>query len=147
LSWRYSVDLGAETVLTVLGVGFPTAQGKHAMPIDWDQEVNLLQQGTVDTLRRRYAEVFGEPPPRTGNKTWLVRRILWRLQALAEGGLSERAQRQSALLANDADLRLSPPRSTKTPALLAQNSPGDPRLPKPGTVLNRRYKGQLHKVQ
>jgi hypothetical protein len=33
------------------------------MPIDWDQEVNLLQQGTVDALRRRYADVFGEQPP------------------------------------------------------------------------------------
>jgi hypothetical protein len=25
------------------------------------------------------------------NRTWLIKRIAWRLQALAEGGLSERA--------------------------------------------------------
>jgi hypothetical protein len=117
------------------------------MPIDWDPEVKLLQQATVDALRRRYADVFGEQPPQTGNKTWLLRRILWRLQALAEGDLSERAQRQAALLANDADLRLWPPRSAKVTVLPFQEHAPDCRLPQAGTILNRRYKGQLHKVQ
>jgi hypothetical protein len=69
------------------------------------------------------------------------------LQALAEEDLSERAQRQAALLANDADLRLSPPRSAKATSLPALERPGDPRLPKPGTLLTRRYKVQLHQVQ
>src|SRR6267154_3835166 len=64
---------------------------KHAMPIDLDQECNRLKQANVEVLRQRYAEVFGEPPPRTGNKIWLLRRILWRRQALAQGDLSERA--------------------------------------------------------
>ena len=117
------------------------------MPIDWDQEVNLLQQAPVDALRRRYADVFGEQPPQTGNKTWLVRRILRRLQVLAEGNLSERAQRQAALLANDADLRLWPPRSAKVTVLPFQERALDSRLPQAGTILKRRYKGQLHQVQ
>jgi hypothetical protein len=115
------------------------------MANDLDQECNRLKQATVSALRRRYAEVFGESPPRTGNRTWLLRRILWRLQALAHGTLSERAQRQAALLANDADLRLSPPRSANAPASL--DRPADPRLPKAGTVLHRRYRNQLHQVQ
>jgi hypothetical protein len=115
------------------------------MKIDLDQEHNRLKQASVDALRQRYAEVFGEYPPRTGNKTWLSRRILWRLQALAEGDLSERAQRQAALLANDADLRLSPPHSGR--ALHSLQRASDPRLPKPGTILNRRYRGHLHRVQ
>jgi hypothetical protein len=117
------------------------------MASDWDQEASRLQQAPVDALRQRYAEVFGEYPPRTGNKTWLLRRILWRLQALAEGDLSQRAQRQAALLANDADLRLTPPRLSKTTDPAALNAPYDPRLPKPGAVLERRYKGRLHRVQ
>jgi hypothetical protein len=66
------------------------------MASGWDQEASRLQQAPVDALRQRYAEVFGEYPPCTGNKTWLLRRILWRLQALAEGDLSQRAQRQAA---------------------------------------------------
>jgi len=114
------------------------------MKIDLDQEHSRLKQASVDALRQRYAEVFGEYPPRTGNKTWLSRRILWRLQALAEGDLSERARRQAALLANDAALRLSPPHSGR--ALLSLQRASDPRLPKPGTILNRRYRGHLHRV-
>ena len=35
-------------------------------------------------LAKRYVEVFGEPC-RSCNKTYLVRRIAWRLQANAEG--------------------------------------------------------------
>jgi hypothetical protein len=45
------------------------------------------------------------------NKSWLIKRIAWRLQALAEGDLSERARQRAKELANDADLRLSPPKS------------------------------------
>ena len=40
-------------------------------------------------------ELFGDGT-RVGNRTWLVRRIAWRLQAQAEGGLSERARRRAA---------------------------------------------------
>jgi hypothetical protein len=65
---------------------------------------------------------------------------------LAEGDLSERAQRQAALLANDADLRLSPPHPGRVTVLTPWQRASDPRLPKPGTILNRRYRGQLHRV-
>jgi hypothetical protein len=116
------------------------------MAIDLDQECSRLKQATVSALRQRYAKVFGESPPHTGNRIWLLRRILWRLQALADGALSERAQRQAALLANDADLRLSPPRSAKVKASSLDRR-HDPRLPKAGTILNRRYRNQLHQVQ
>ncbi len=42
-------------------------------------------------LKKRYEQLFGEPC-RSCKKTYLVRRIAWRLQANAEGGLSERAK-------------------------------------------------------
>ncbi len=37
------------------------------------------------------------------------------MQALAEGGLSERARQRAAELANDADLRVVPPRAETGP--------------------------------
>src|SRR5258708_12862003 len=114
------------------------------MSNDLNQEVSRLKQATVTALRQRYAEVCGEYPRRTGNKSWLSRRILWRLQALAEWDLSGRAQHQAALLANDADLRLSPPHTGRV--LPSWQRASDPRLPKPGTILNRRYRGHLHRV-
>jgi hypothetical protein len=112
----------------------------------------LARLGAAD-LRHRYAEVFGEPT-RTGNKAWLVKRIAWRLQMLAQGDLSERARQRAAELANDADLRLSPPRLPQTaaqPTLPGRTSgrrcPRTERLPPPGTILHRPCKGQTVQVQ
>jgi hypothetical protein len=78
-------------------------------------EVATLERLTVGQLRQRFAELFGEATL-ASNRTWLVKRIAWRLQALAEGDLSERARQRAAELARDADLRLNPPqRQTTTP--------------------------------
>src|SRR5262249_766947 len=101
---------------------------------------------------QRYAEVFGEAS-RATNKTWLIRRLAWRLQSLALGDLSQRARARARQLANDADLRLSPPKKSmaKTMAPVGEQraagasaaaAPPGPRLPPPGTVLSRIYKGQ-----
>jgi hypothetical protein len=114
-------------------------------------EVATLERLSVGQLRQRFAELFGETT-HASNRTWLVKRILWRLQALAEGDLSERARRRAAELARDADLRLNPPQSkanttTPPPQPASISAPLDQRLPPPGTILTRPYKGQLMQVQ
>ena len=110
------------------------------------KEVSAMERMTVDGLRAKYAEVFGEPT-NGRHKDWLVKRIIWRMQANAEGNLSERARRRAAELANDADLRMTPPRpkakETTTPAPVTS---GDSRLPLPGATLVRKYKGQTIQV-
>jgi hypothetical protein len=109
-------------------------------------ELAQLPRLGVADLRRRYADLFGETT-RTGNKAWLVKRLAWRLQALAEGDLSERARQRAAALAHDADLRLSPPRPRSTvPVAAADRAARRPgkrnhRLPPAGTILTRLYKG------
>lgn len=120
------------------------------MHLNVGKEVAALQRMNVKELRGKYADVFGEETS-ANNKGWLVKRIAWRLQALAEGGLSERARQRAADLANDADLRLSPPKAKAGPALaertktVAFRVKGDDRLPLPGTVVTRAYKGEtLH---
>jgi hypothetical protein len=114
-------------------------------------EVASLERLSVGQLRQRFAELFGEAT-QASNRTWLIKRIAWRLQALAEGDLSERARRRAAELARDADLRLNPPRTpenTTTPPPKAATIPApvDHRLPPPGTILTRPYKGQLVQMQ
>src|SRR5262249_19622225 len=112
-----------------------------------------LQRLTMHQLRLRYAELFGETTS-AKNRTWLLRRVAWRLQCLAEGDLSERARQRAAELANDADLRNTVPR-VKQPARVAQSCSqpaaaarsGDVRLPMPGTILTRDYKGQTLHVE
>jgi hypothetical protein len=124
------------------------------MHVNVAKEMAVLKAMTVGELRAKYAQVFGEET-RAGHKTWLVRRIVWRLQALAEGDLSERARRRAAELAQDADLRLSPPRVAKdAPVTVAGNGKASRRehmdgrrLPLPGTILTRWYKGKTLSVQ
>jgi hypothetical protein len=50
----------------------------------------ILSQWPERGIHERLAELFGETT-RTGNKTWLIKRIACRLQALEEGDLSELA--------------------------------------------------------
>jgi hypothetical protein len=115
------------------------------------REVAALQRLGVKALRERYAEVFGETT-NAKNKAWLVKRVAWRLQDLAEGDLSERARQRAAELANDADLRLNPPRTapapepaTDEPRVLPYRPGG--RLPPPGSILTRPYKGDVVQVK
>jgi hypothetical protein len=115
------------------------------------QEIAVLQRLSVGQLRQRFAELFGEAT-HASNRTWLIKRIAWRMQALAEGDLSQRARKRAAELARDADLRLNPPQrkpaaTTATPEPVPIPAPVDPRLPPPGTILTRPYKGQLVQVQ
>jgi hypothetical protein len=122
------------------------------MSLNIAKKVAALKRLPATQLRAKYTEVFGEPA-RSGNKVWLVKRIAWRLQALAEGDLSERARQRAAELANDADLRLTPPKlraadiPTERTTTKILPFKVDARLPPPGTILTRKYKGELVQVQ
>jgi hypothetical protein len=119
------------------------------MTVNVAREAAALQRLTIPQLRQRYAEVYAETT-NAGNRAWLVKRILWRLQALAEGDLSERARRRAEELANDADLRLNPPKTLTLPIPAPPSSShpqADDRLPPPGTILARPYKGRTLQVQ
>lgn|GEM_PF-1960899 len=59
------------------------------MNLNVEKEVAALRRMTVNELRAKYADVFGEET-KARHKEWLVRRIIWRIQALAEGDISER---------------------------------------------------------
>lgn len=119
------------------------------------KELAALEKMTTGQLKVKYGELFGDEC-RSGNRTWLVRRIAWRLQANVLGGLSERARQRAAELANEADLRILPPRvkpdrSISQPPILpsgsAVPSKTDARLPLPGTILVREYKGRSVQVR
>jgi hypothetical protein len=115
-----------------------------------EQTVTALGRMTVGQLREKYLEVFGEPS-RSGNRDFLFKRLAWRIQSLAEGTLSERARRRAEELARDADLRTTLPRPPKVQPDAASRTTTLPapkavtihdRLPLPGTVLTRKYRGR-----
>lgn len=111
------------------------------------RQIAALEDMTVGDLREKYQEVFGETA-RTRNKQFLRKRISWRIQAMEEGDLSERARRRAEEIANDADLRVRAPKKVSiqtNPEHTVTSGHGlvrDERLPLPGTVLKRKYKGQ-----
>ncbi len=122
------------------------------MALNIGKEVSAMKRMTVTQLRERYGEVFGESC-RSNHKQWLVKRIAWRLQANEEGDLSERARKRAAELANDADLRMkAPPQKKSSPAPRGRKVQAtikrthDSRIPMPGTVLTREYKGETVQV-
>ncbi|VTR92447.1 Putative bacteriophage related protein OS=Isosphaera pallida (strain ATCC 43644 / DSM 9630 / IS1B) GN=Isop_2454 PE=4 SV=1: DUF2924 [Gemmata massiliana] len=111
------------------------------MQINVTRELAALVRLTIAELRARYAEVFGEPTT-TGNRTWLA----WRIQVLAEGDLSQRARSRAAELARDADIRRIPPKGSTAIAGpvhtgTVTKEASDARLPPPGSVITRAYKG------
>jgi hypothetical protein len=118
----------------------------------------LKRLGTLKTpqLKARYAELFGEPT-RCNNRPYLIKRIAWRLQADAEGDLSERARQRAAELADDSDLRLQAPSGIAEPARIS-DAPSPKHaiaslrvsrasdVPLPGSTLWRTYKGKAYSV-
>ena len=111
------------------------------------QEIEALRKQKTKTLKARYRDLFGEES-RSSNHAHLFRRIAWRLQALSEGDLSQRARDRAAELAVDVDLRLRPPRkfwrvlADADTQERARRPRRDPRLPEAGATLQRQYQGK-----
>jgi hypothetical protein len=112
------------------------------------RRVEALRRFSVPELKQEYSKVFGEATS-SSHRQYLFRRIAWQLQAQSDGGLSERAQRRAAQIADDADLRLGAPKGfwswpEETPAQPrpeASEVRRDGRLPEAGTLLKRHYRG------
>jgi hypothetical protein len=113
-------------------------------------ELAAMERLTTGELAERYAALTGQPV-RTRHRAYLIRKIAWRLQAQAEGDLSERARRRAAELADDADVRLMPPKRAPEAAPRPETGTAltgdrDPRLPAPGAAITRQYKGRTLEV-
>lgn len=110
-------------------------------------EVAALQRLTVSALQRKYVDLFGDET-RSNHKTWLIKRIVWRLQAQTEKQLSEGAQQRARDLAAESQLRLSPRKPARGEGVSTSvPTKSDERLPPPGSIIARRYRGKLLQVK
>ena len=127
------------------------------MAIDVDQELSVLKNVRTADLREKYAQLHGEQS-RSGNREYLIKRIIWRLQAIDQGDLAVRAQQiriqgRAMDLARDADLRLLAPGEPLRLSLQRRQPPqrtaaqAGRRAPMPGTVLSRKYRGRTIQVR
>jgi uncharacterized membrane protein len=102
------------------------------------RELGRLPDMEPRELRQRYREVFGENA-RATQKQQLIRRIGWKLQALAQGDISEAARTRALQIAQDGQVGIRLP-SALVPIGTGKTRSRDARLPAPGSELQRRYR-------
>ncbi|WP_434345656.1 DUF2924 domain-containing protein [Myxococcus virescens] len=133
-----------------------TARAARQQLADVPQQLAALASMSVPDLAEKYLEVYGEPT-RSRNRDYLKKRLAFRIQELAEGGLSSRAVARISELGDKLPERWrmrqveetkhsapAPPAAADGRAAPADGR--DARLPPPGTVLTRVFKGTQHKV-
>ena len=111
-------------------------------------DLAALGRMTGAELAQKYLVLFGQPA-RSRNKDFLRKRLAWRIQELAEGGLSERALARIEELGADALAARRRPARTKAPTSPGVPSEGaarDLRIPPVGTVVTRLHGTKEHSV-
>ena len=107
------------------------------------RQIHRLRQMTVGDLRLEWMKLYGEST-RSRNRDYLWKRLAWRVQELANGGLSDDARKRINDLDAEGFIRARTP-TQAVAALDPQPSPRprrDQRLPTSGTVLVRQYRGR-----
>ncbi|MCZ2341664.1 MAG: DUF2924 domain-containing protein [Bacteroidales bacterium] len=119
------------------------------MSFDVDKELAKLEEATTGQLIERFAELFGTQT-HSRHRTYLIRKILWKLQTNEAGDLSERAKKRAKELSKESELRVMPPTTLDKKPVAAMTIDlkvkRDPRLPLPGAALLREYKGKRYEV-
>ncbi|WP_141620341.1 DUF2924 domain-containing protein [Myxococcus sp. AB036A] len=130
-----------------------TARAARKQLADVPQQLAALASMSVPDLAEKYLELYGEPT-RSRNRDYLKKRLAFRIQELAEGGLSARAVARISELGDKLPERwrmrqveetkpATPPPPPPAPAPVDGR---DARLPPPGTVLTRVFKGTHYRV-
>ena len=119
------------------------------------QEIATLDAMNLRQLREKHREVFGSPP-RSGNAAFLRKRIAWQIQANEAGTALEELDPLAENIARDIEMiRHRAPRRNRRPTegdvsnatiSFSLRPTLDPRVPMPGSVLAREYRGRTVKV-
>ena len=108
-----------------------------------------LEHMTVAELSTKFEALFGRPT-RTRNRDYLRKRLGWRVQELASGGLPPSAVARIAALGDGLPDRWRMREVAAGAPILMEDPPAqtprDPRLPPPGATLRRVVGGEVHEV-
>lgn len=113
-------------------------------------EIMALKELPLSELEKKYEEVFEGKKAPSNNKVYIWRKIAYRLQELEFGGLSEEAKKKLDELiqkydpANNVLLR---PESEESAVLKKSSLMPDRRLPIPGSIITKNYKGTKLEVK
>ena len=111
-------------------------------------QIMALRAISTKELQKRYEGLFNGKKASSNNKIYLWRRIAYRIQELEYDGISEEAQGRIKEIIEECDpinnktLRSAHDSKDKSQALKGKHSSlKDKRLPIPGTIVKREYKG------
>lgn len=109
-------------------------------------EIMALKNASAKELMKRYKELYGKDATGT-HKTYLWRKIAYKLQEQKLGGLSAKANgKLTALIEEFNPINNKALRPDKP--VVSQEAPAkDKRLPIPGTVITKEYKGANYQVK
>ena len=123
----------------------PNTQEIPEMPVI--NRIMALKEAPLEALKAQYSALFGEGSPCSNNKAFLWRKIAYRLQEIEYGGLSlETQSRISELIERYDPVNNKMFRPQSTPGKNKTNG-RDTRLPIPGAIIRKNYKGQVLEVK
>jgi len=107
-------------------------------------KIMSLKDASLEKLKKKYSELFKDKPAPSNNKTYLWKKIAYKLQELEYGGLSTETQSKIQELIQKYDPvnnKAIRPEKTTQDQPKKPNLRRDKRLPIPGTVITKEYKG------
>jgi len=102
-------------------------------------QIMALKNASITELKQKYSELFDGKKAPSNNKTYLWQRIAYRIQELKYGDLAEEAHNKVKEMAKEYD-----PINNKAlrPGIVKRyRLSRDQRLPIPGTIITKEYKG------
>ncbi len=111
------------------------------------EQIMALKDASLEELKVKYAELSGQEAPCSNNKVFLWRKIAYRLQEIEYGGLSSETQSRISELIERYDpinnKMFRPQQNTQK----GRSGRRDARLPIPGAIIMKEYKGQVLEVK
>ena len=110
------------------------------------EQIQALKNATLSTIQDRYKELFNVAEAPCANKPYLIKKIAYKLQETAYGGLSDGAKAQIAEFIEKYDpinnKALRPQVVSAGKSVVSIPFMRDKRLPIPGSVIQKKYKSQ-----
>ena len=113
-------------------------------------KIMALKDASLDELKQKYQELFDDKPAVSSNKVYLWRKIAYRMQELEYGKVGDETQGRiqqliqqydpinNKALRPDGGVEYQPKKSSRS---------RDNRLPIPGTIITKEYKGTKLEVK
>ena len=109
--------------------------------------IMALKTASLEEMKAKYKEVFSEASPNSNNRAHLWRKIAYRLQEIERGGLSPETQSRISALIERYDPINNKMFRPQQNAKKGRAGGRDTRLPIPGAIIRKEYKGQILEVK